>query len=90
MSWMFRWLDSLLARLRDARSADKGWVEPSNAITRAILGGAIAQLAIAAPEPALAISETAAIPEPAQPAIAAPVVTRTAQRTRRRRATRAA
>lgn len=83
MAWMFRWLDHLLARFRSSGSrADAGWVEPSNAITRAIMTGAVAKLPLAEPdrEPA----EVVTLPARSQPA------TRTAQRTRRRRAGRAA
>ena len=37
MVWKFRWLHSFLARLRGSeRASGAGWVEPSNAITRAI------------------------------------------------------
>jgi len=119
MSWMFRWLDQLLSHLRRENSEhhafERGWVEPSNAITRAILSGAVAQLAISAPvaEPVVAQATPAppAAPQPAataveqtlvleasdeileapEPSRAAPgIVTRTAQRARRRRANRAA
>lgn len=87
MAWMFRWLDHLLTRLRPS-SGNDGWVEPGNAITRAILSGAVAQLpAIAAGAAAeVTPAEITALPERVQPAPA----TRTAQRTRRRRAGRAA
>lgn len=101
---MFRWLDQLLSHLRRGNSEphalEKGWVEPSNAITRAILSGAVAQLATssaAAPAQALAVGVPASATEPLEtletlePARETPaIVTRTAQRTRRRRATRAA
>ena len=110
---MFRWLDQLFSRLRRESSEhhafERGWVEPSNAITRAILSGSVPPLAITMPreEPALAQAATPA-PEPAmqptpvmetsaeilespEPARATPgFLTRTAQRARRRRATRAA
>ena len=89
---MFRWLEHLVARFRSAESAPAGWVEPSNAITRAVLAGAVAAL------PALTVDlnleveaeadDVTAMPDRALPA-AAPA-TRTAQRTRRRRAGRAA
>ena len=87
MSWMFRWLDHLLTRLRPS-SGNEGWVEPGNAITRAILSGAVAQLpAISgAIDPEVTPAEITPLPERVQPAPA----TRTAQRTRRRRAGRAA
>lgn len=85
MSWMFRWLTHLVARLRSAESASgsNAWVEPSNAITRAILSGAVAELPPLAPEPTLAD----VVPMPQRTAAPA---TRTAARVRRRRATRAA
>ncbi len=113
--WMFRWLQRLIARARIAGSADHGWVEPSNAITRAILSSAVPQLPMAAtPPPVRAESAapalaarpvaqtvtvaTAPIAEPVHAAIEvdapertqAQPATRTAQRTRRRRASRAA
>jgi hypothetical protein len=80
---MFRWLHALLGS-RNSGAADPKWVEPSNAITRAVLGGMpLASLAVAsAPE----ASDDTTLPERPQPA----VVTRTAQRVRRRRAGRAA
>ena len=100
---MFRWLDQLLSRFRrennEHHALEKGWVEPSNAITRAILSGAIAQLAgsaSSAPAPVAALPEPMApefteTTETIEPARGTPaIVTRTAQRTRRRRATRAA
>ena len=85
MSWMFRWLTQLVARLRSAERANgaNAWVEPSNAITRAILSGAVAEL-----PPLLAeVSPAEIVPLPQRPAVPA---TRTAARVRRRRATRAA
>jgi hypothetical protein len=112
--WMFRWLQRLIARARIAGSADHGWVEPSNAITRAILNSAVPQLPMAARTPVLAESAdpaltslpaaqavtvaTAPVPGPVHAAIEvdapertqAQPATRTAQRTRRRRASRAA
>ena len=42
MSWMFRWLDVLLSRLPRSRDAGDKWVEPSNAITRAIMSASFA------------------------------------------------
>lgn len=87
MAWMFRWLNGLVARLRSNGGAgsNNDWVEPSNAITRAILSGAIAEL----PQLAVGITEAEILPMPQRPA-AAPPATRTAARVRRRRATRAA
>lgn len=82
MSWMFNWLQQLLARFGRSDSADSGWVEPSNSITRAVISGAVSGLALSLPEPKPA--EVVEIPAREQP------VTRTAQRTRRRRAGRAA
>jgi hypothetical protein len=84
MSWMFRWLEHFVARFRSAESAPAGWVEPSNAITRAVLSGTVAPLPLAAIEPQPVPAEVVDLPARAQPA------TRTAQRTRRRRAGRAA
>ena len=49
MSWMFRWLERLVARLRVSDSTDAKWIEPSNAITRAILSGPLLQPALPAP-----------------------------------------
>ncbi len=84
MAWMFRWLNGLLVRLRSREStANNAWIEPSNAITRAILSGAVAQLPplFAEVEPAEIVPLPQRMPAPA---------TRTAARVRRRRATRAA
>lgn len=84
MAWMFNWLRHLLSILPSFRDSEAGWVEPSNTITKAVLS----------PAP-LALPEVPVIPErepgeivelPARPQPA----TRTAKRTRRRRATRAA
>jgi len=82
MLWTFRWLEHLLARFRRSEGDDAGWVEPSNSITRAVMSGAVSGLALSVPEPTPA--EVVEIPSREQPA------TRTAQRTRRRRAGRAA
>ena len=106
MSWMLRLLERLVARPRASESAASKWVEPSNAITRAIISGALLQPALAAPArtAAIAAAPTAvpALPQPEVAAIvaepeaveaperAAATVTRTAQRSRRRRASRAA
>jgi hypothetical protein len=103
MSWMFRWLERLVARLRVSDSTDAKWIEPSNAITRAILSGALLQPALPAPaKVAAAASPAATLQQPevaatvAEPEVvetpdrAAATVTRTAQRSRRRRAGRAA
>jgi len=85
MAWMFRWLTGLLARLRpgDSATSNNAWVEPSNAITRAILNGAVAELPplFAETEPAEIVPLPQRAPAPA---------TRTAARVRRRRANRAA
>ncbi len=83
MSWMFRLLSAILARLRGG-DGDAGWVEPSNAVTRAVLGGAPLELPATVVEPARTPARVLPMPQRAQPA------TRTAQRTRRRRASRAA
>ena len=93
---MFRWLERLVAHLGGSPSADSKWVEPSNAITRAILAGTVKQpfamaeapVAIAPDAPVIALEPVAIAEEPAV-RVAAPV-TRTAQRSRRRRASRAA
>lgn len=89
MAWMFRWLSGLLSRLRSDEhcAAGPAWVEPSNAITRAILGGAVAELPVLAAE-TLAAEQNEAPQK--TPATAPAIVTRTAQRARRRRAGRAA
>ena len=111
MSWLFRLLDHVLGRFRAAEAAgeDPKWVEPSNAITRAVLSGNICQL-LSNSTVAVAPSIDAMVPAPLVPAAesveprlepateaeevpartAAAIVTRTAQRVRRRRATRAA
>ncbi len=73
----------MLARLRGG-DGDAGWVEPSNAVTRAVLGGAPLELLATVIERAPSPSPVLPMPQRAQPA------TRTAQRTRRRRASRAA
>ena len=80
---MFRWLELLVARLPRARGAGDGWVEPSNAITRAILSNSVAPLP--AVTPTVAVAEEAA--EVAPPAVPE---TRPGRRTRRRRSARAA
>ncbi|MBK8558935.1 hypothetical protein [Candidatus Amarobacter glycogenicus] len=83
MVWKFRWLHSIpRAAPRLERATGAGWVEPSNAITRAVMTGSFAELPMSVPlrEPA----EVVTLPARTQPA------TRTAQRTRRRRAGRAA
>ncbi|MGE0598514.1 MAG: hypothetical protein AB7J35_01645 [Dehalococcoidia bacterium] len=82
MSWTFRWLQHFLGLFRRSADSESGWVEPSNAITRAVMSGSVSGLSLSVPEPEPA--EVVAIPEREQPA------TRTAQRTRRRRASRAA
>ena len=89
MSWIFRWLEHLLARLPRSRGDGDGWVEPSNAITRAILAGSVGQLPAAASTATIVDVEVAA---PAEVAAEAPVApeTRTERKTRRRRSARAA
>lgn len=84
MSWMFRWLSALLSHLALRKDSDAGWVEPSNAVTRAVLGGVPLALPLAETEPARQPAPVVDMPQRSQPA------TRTAQRTRRRRASRAA
>lgn len=86
MAWMFRWLSAFFARFRGDSLSESGWVEPSNAITRAILTGHVPELpaAAAGAEPAAVEREPLTLPQ------RSPQVTRTAQRTRRRRAGRAA
>lgn len=80
MAWMFRWLEQFLTRLRPAGAADPKWVEPSNAITRAILAGAVAELpTMAAPPQPVEITEVAdPVEEP--PAEAEPAAARRAGR----------
>lgn len=84
MSWMFRWLSALLSRFRFGGETDAGWVEPSNAVTRAVLGTTPLELPATVIEPVHAPAPVLPLPQRVQPA------TRTAQRTRRRRASRAA
>jgi hypothetical protein len=79
---MFNWLQHLVTRFGRSGGADSGWVEPSNSITRAVMSGAMRGLALSLPEPEPV--EVVEIPTRDQP------VTRTARRTRRRRAGRAA
>jgi hypothetical protein len=81
---MFRWLSALLSRLPFRGDSDAGWVEPSNAVTRAVLGGVPLTLPLAEAEPVHQPAPVVEMPQRAQPA------TRTAKRTRRRRASRAA
>ncbi|HQW50976.1 MAG TPA: hypothetical protein PL082_02865 [Tepidiformaceae bacterium] len=83
MSWMFRWLAALLPRLSFG-GGETGWVEPSNSITRTVLSGAAIDLALTEASPVAEPAEVLALPQREQPA------TRTARRTRRRRAGRAA
>ncbi|MCL4240993.1 MAG: hypothetical protein KJ048_06525 [Dehalococcoidia bacterium] len=84
MSWMFRWLSALLSRLSLRSDSEAGWVEPSNAVTRAVLGGVPLALPVSTGAPTTGPAPVVELPQRAQPA------TRTAQRTRRRRASRAA
>lgn len=84
MAWMFRWLQHIIAHLPFSRDPEAGWVEPSNMITRAVLSPTALTLPEVAIEPARVLAEIVTLPARPQPA------TRTAQRTRRRRATRAA
>lgn len=84
MAWMFRWLQHIIAHLPFTRDAEAGWVEPSNSITRVVLSPAALALPEVVPEPVRVPTEIVTLPARPQPA------TRTAQRTRRRRATRAA
>jgi hypothetical protein len=86
MAWLMRFyraiVDALLRRQRD-----DGWVEPSNAITRAVLS-APSPIALPPIEPPVRrqrrTASVIALNARQQP------VTRTGQRTRRRRASRAA
>ena len=97
-SFPVRWWRALLALIQLKRdSMGEQWVEPGNAITRAILQGTVPQLAqpletrqIAAPAPIPAANPTEVVQaEPAveaeQPAAEAPATTK-----RSRRRTRAA
>jgi hypothetical protein len=97
--WMFRWLQRLFAaRQQPGHANDPRWVEPSNAITRAILSGLVSPLPnVATGEPVLRASQASeTVPAVQAPEVAGPErsvaqpVTRTAQRSRRRRASRAA
>ena len=84
MAWMFAWLRHLLSILPGFRDSEAGWVEPSNSITRAVLSPAAIALPEVGDEPSRTPAEIVTLPARPQPA------TRTAQRTRRRRAGRAA
>lgn len=81
---MFRWLSALLSRFRFGGETDAGWVEPSNAVTRAVLGSSPLELRGTGVEPVHSPAPVLPLPQRVQPP------TRTAQRTRRRRASRAA
>jgi hypothetical protein len=81
---MFRWLSAILSHLPFRGDGETGWVEPSNAVTRAVLGGVPLALPLAEGEPVRPPAPVVELPQRSQPA------TRTAQRTRRRRASRAA
>lgn len=83
MAWMFRFLQHIIASLPFSRDPEAGWVEPSNLITRAVLSPAAIELPEVVFEP-VRLAEIVTLPARPQPA------TRTAKRTRRRRATRAA
>jgi len=80
---MFRWLAALLPHL-SLRGGESGWVEPSNAITRTVLGSEPIGLAISDASPTTVPAEVVILPQREQPA------TRTSRRSRRRRAGRAA
>ncbi len=86
MAWLLRALRALIDTLL-RRSSEDAWVEPSNAITRAVLSPA-AEIALPPIEPpvrrARRTASVIALNARQQP------VTRTAQRVRRRRAARAA
>ena len=86
MAWMLRWWQALLAKLQ-SRDADLRWVEPGNAITRAILSGAVPPLPAARSEAPVAPAgaDESTPPPPAVETEAEPAVP-----TRRRRAGRAA
>jgi hypothetical protein len=81
---MFRWLSAILSHLPFRGDGEAGWVEPSNAVTRAVLGGVPLGLSIAEAGPIHQPATVTELPQRSQPA------TRTAKRTRRRRASRAA
>ncbi|WP_322796626.1 hypothetical protein [Tepidiforma sp.] len=88
MAWIIRWWRALLDRVLH-RGGDDAWVEPWNAITRAVLGQA--------PAPVLPpVAPTAVVRRERRTASVIAIqsrqqpVTRTAQRVRRRRAARAA
>lgn len=85
MAWMSRWLTHLLARFGGTETGTH-WVEPSNAITRAVLSGQVPELATAVvvTEPAVEEAELPLPAEEEQPVAPA------AQRSGRRRSRRAA
>jgi hypothetical protein len=87
MAWMFRWLELLLGRLPRLGGDADAWVEPSNAITRAVLSQSFAPLPAVAVEAAVV---EVAEPVPAEVAAPAEPETRTERRSRRRRSARAA
>lgn len=84
MAWMFRWLQHLIASLPFSREPEAGWIEPSNEITRAVLSAQAITLPQVVEEREATPAEIVQLPARPQPA------TRTAKRTRRRRASRAA
>ena len=84
MAWMFRWLQHLIAPLPFSREPEAGWIEPSNEITRAVLSAQAITLPQVVEDPEPTPAEIVQLPARPQPA------TRTAKRTRRRRASRAA
>jgi hypothetical protein len=58
MAWMLRWWQAILSTLQGNDRELRGWVEPSNAITRAILA-APRTLTTAVERPAAAEPEAA-------------------------------
>jgi hypothetical protein len=80
MFWKARWLQALLNRWRTSPSGElKGWVEPSNSITRAVLSGRVSDLPSF--EPATSTAEVITLP--AQEAEQVPPAARRSRRGRR-------
>jgi hypothetical protein len=86
MAWMVRWWQAIVSTLQGDDRALRGWVEPSNAITRAILAAPLT-LTVALEQPVAEAAGAAVTPAAKAPAEAeaGPEV-----RTRRRRSGRAA
>ena len=78
---MFRWLESLVARLPRSRDAADKWVEPSNAITRAIMAASFAPL-MAEPVVPAAAEVTTEVEAPVPAEVEAPAAPKEEKRKR--------